>query len=75
MHLQLSDQTAANARGVGSGQIDAFASHSHQINTSLTGQTGNLATVFSGAGISNTWAAGGTETRPVNTAFSPMICL
>src|SRR5690606_15655203 len=77
-HLQRSGRPSANAREVGSKQLDMFKSHAHQTfftdagagSIAVLGYTGNR----SGT-INFTSAAGGSEARPVNTALHPLITL
>jgi hypothetical protein len=64
-------RATANARALASRQVDQFRSHIHGGTThSAQGASGgNLLTGASG----QTTTAGGTETRPVNTAYLPRI--
>ncbi|WP_238892123.1 hypothetical protein [Achromobacter insuavis] len=64
----------ANARALGSAQIDMFKAHSHTIPNQGAGAT--TASLTNGNGDSNTYptgTSGGAETRPVNTAYHPRI--
>ena len=66
---------SGSARLIGSYQVDDFKSHSHSApfgNAQGSVQAG-LQLVNSYAGTGGTNAAGGTETRPANTAFAPRI--
>ena len=66
------DADTANARTLGTRQFDAFKSHAHSGGGSFTqGATGG-ATIIGGTNTP-TGAVGGTETRPVNTAYAPRI--
>ena len=74
------DADTANARVLGKLQIAALASHAHAIspgsviNKSSGGNIGFAATSdLNWALLNATQATGGTETRPVNTAFAPRI--
>jgi hypothetical protein len=70
----------ANARLLGSRQIDAFRSHSHGLtagpNNLQTSATPNANDVGR-SGVTETGGStqisGGTETRPLNTAYPPRI--
>lgn len=64
----------ANARAMGSAQIDMFKAHSHTIPNQGSGATS--ASLTNGSGDSNTYPTGtrgGAETRPVNTAYHARI--
>lgn len=69
------DADTANARTLGTRQLDAFKAHSHYVN----GITSSVAGGNQGAPIESgnipwkTTDAGGSETRPVNTAYAPRI--
>lgn len=74
------DLDTANARALGSFQFDALRKHSHTIQSQKTYGSGgsNGPRHTSGSdGILNTPTneTGGTETRGMNTAFNPVICL
>jgi hypothetical protein len=74
------DADTANARLLGSRQIDAFRSHSHGLtagpNNLQTSATPNANDVGR-SGVTETGGStqisGGTETRPLNTAYPPRI--
>ncbi|CAN0622131.1 protein of unknown function [Burkholderia multivorans] len=68
----------ANARALGSGQIDALRAHQHGMPYQLWDTHSGTSGGMSGSGSSGyaaqvTNSAGGTETRPVNTAYAPRI--
>lgn len=68
------DLDTANARALGSVQIDMFKAHSHTIPNQGAGAA--TASLTNGNGDSNTYPTGtrgGAETRPVNTAYHPRI--
>ncbi|MCZ8388683.1 phage tail protein [Achromobacter xylosoxidans] len=68
------DLDTANARALGSAQIDMFKAHSHTIPNQGSGAT--AASLTNGSGDSNTYPTGtrgGTETRPVNAAYHPRV--
>lgn len=68
------DLDTANARALGSAQIDMFKAHSHTIPNQGAGAA--TASLTNGNGDSNTYPTGtrgGAETRPVNTAYHPRI--
>lgn len=68
----------ANARNIGSKQIDAFKSHNHGVPLNLMGgTTGNNYPFVDVGGAQNkvTNSTGLSETRPVNTALHPRLCL
>lgn len=68
------DLDTANARALGSAQIDMFKAHSHTIPNQGAGA--GTASLTNGNGDSNTYPTGtrgGAETRPVNTAYHPRI--
>lgn len=70
------DLDTANARALGSRQVDQFRSHTHNIRYSNNATpSGANQAVLDGGGASgvNTLGAGGAETRPVNAAFHPRI--
>lgn len=74
------DADTANARVLGSKQVDALKSHLHGLVPNLVGTdaaTGNYAagTNNFGVGNRNTFSTGGSETRPKNSAFLPVINL
>ena len=84
MHLQTDVHAAANARMLGTEQLDEYKSHDH-----TPPDAGNqnfvcfravgIESIAGGGGdyttFSNTALSGGSETRPVNTAFVPFINL
>jgi microcystin-dependent protein len=63
-----------SGRAIGSGQVDAFQSHSHSAPTYFY-DAGGVTNIFRASGASNykgdavVNATGGTETRPTNIAF------
>ena len=70
------DADTANARTLASKQIDMFKSHSHmQYDLNSSAQTGSGRNASSGSLFAQTSFSGGNETRPQNTAFSPVINL
>jgi hypothetical protein len=80
VHLQTDVHAAANARVLGSKQVDALKSHLHGLVPNLVGTdaaTGNYAAGANnfGVGNRNTFSTGGSETRPKNSAFLPVINL
>ena len=67
----------ANARLLGSKQLEAYKSHAHSsgaggAGTSIGVTLGSSLVAATGTG---TGSSGGTETRGVNTAFNPVINL
>lgn len=61
-------------RAIGTGQVDAFASHNHGLISSGNPDTFSATQVAAGGTITGNWTAksflqGGTETRPTNIAF------
>ena len=76
------DADTANARVLGSGQMDQFQDHGHSTRASPSGAHGGAVYILDGSGAFNSDAAGGaisgrrgSETRPANTAFTPVINL
>ncbi|CAN0622123.1 protein of unknown function [Burkholderia multivorans] len=72
------ENCTANARALGSGQIDALRAHQHGMPYQLWDTHSGTSGGMSGSGSSGyaaqvTNSAGGTETRPVNTAYAPRI--
>ncbi|MBN4679307.1 hypothetical protein HUS73_00890 [Pandoraea nosoerga] len=74
------DADTANARTLGSTQAHALASHSHPMpipayNSNQLFNPGANSTVYQGLGPPNsaTSATGGSETRPLNTAYAPRL--
>jgi len=66
-------------RVFGSVQTDAFRAHTHTINANnnggIVGAVGNVATGQGSANLPLTNSTGGTETRPYNRAYLPIIKL
>lgn len=70
------DLDTANARVLGSRQLDDLKSHYHVVVGTIASAQGGFAGNPSGAGGVPTWpttSAGGAETRPMNTAYAPRI--
>jgi hypothetical protein len=77
-HLQRHVRLSANARGLGTYQVDIFEAHEHDqrgINNVTTQGAGAYNIAATGSIGVTTSTEGGAETRSVNTAFVPFISL
>lgn len=81
-HLQLGGHFAANARLIGTKQVEGFKTHTHLAPTP-EGNTGARYFIYGSAvdsydyeepgGTLPTTSTGGAETRPINLALHPRI--
>jgi len=79
-HLQQGVHNSANARALGTKQLDAYKEHAHGLNPNTALNTAGNGNYWSGGVNGGSYSgptsnSGGSETRSLNTAFQPVINL